>query len=306
VLLVVFGHYGGWGMLAGKALAAVVSMTVALVISRRWLGGNWRTQYARESLHFGVPLVPHFLLALGLVAADRFILQHYRNLTEVGIYSMAYTLGMAMYLVTAAVSLAWSPTFYRLAKGDDRDRRMLDRLSTGICLGLIAVASFGTLIARDFTRLFLDARYSAAGQVVPWVIAGYLFHGVFSLMQLPAMQAKRTRSFFLVSGAALLLNIALNLWWVPRWGMYGSAYATTAAYFLEAVIMFFIGNRLFKVHLAWGRLAIAGLFYVLLLAVNQFASATTWYPAMAVAGVSALLVCGLAMRPYFTSETTAP
>jgi O-antigen/teichoic acid export membrane protein len=299
VLLVVVFRYGAWGMLAGKALAAVVCMAVALILSRHWLGGSWRREYARQTLDFGIPLVPHQLLALGLVAADRFILQHYRSLTEVGIYSIAYALGMVTYLVTGAVMLAWSPTFYRLAKGDEQDRSLIDRLSTAILLSLVAIASFGTLIARDFTRLFLDARYSAAGEIVPWVIAGYVFHGVFSLMQLPAMQAKRTRSFFVISGVALVLNVALNLWWVPRWGMYGSAYATTAAYFAEAVIMFFIGNRLFKIRLAWGRLAAAAAFYALLLAVCEFAPAGVWYPAMGVAGFGALLVCGLALRPYF-------
>jgi O-antigen/teichoic acid export membrane protein len=50
------------------------------------------------------------------ILADRFILAHYRDLSEVGIYSLAYSLGMVMFLVTRSLSQAWLPMFFELAR----------------------------------------------------------------------------------------------------------------------------------------------------------------------------------------------
>ena len=60
------------------------------------------------------------------------------------------------------------------------------------------------------------------------------------------------------SGVALAANLALNIALIPRWGMYGAAWATTAAYGLEALVMYGYAQRIF--HLPYRRTAIvAGL-----------------------------------------------
>jgi len=101
---------GAVGMLGGKLMGAAGSLLVAAIVSRKWWAGGFEWKLVRESLPFALPILPHLLLALGLVVADRFILEYYRNLAEVGVYSVAYTFGMVMYLVTASISQAWSPS----------------------------------------------------------------------------------------------------------------------------------------------------------------------------------------------------
>jgi O-antigen/teichoic acid export membrane protein len=289
VVLVVFLRRGAVGLLAGKAIAGALCVAVALIATRNWLAGAWRPSYALQTLRLGMPLVPHQLLALGLVAGDRFILKHYRALPEVGIYSMAYTLGSAMYLVTLAVMLAWTPSYFQLARAGVGGYRQLVRASNTILLGLIAIAAFGTAIAQTFTRFFLDPRYSAAGRLVPWVISGYLFHAVFSLMQLPAMHKRRSGALVLPSSIALGLNIGLNLWWVPRWGMWGSAWATAVSYLIEAALMFAIGQRLFPVRFATKRLLLALAVYVMFFIVNE--SLPPVGPATLVTATAATAAC---------------
>jgi Na+-driven multidrug efflux pump len=48
-----------------------------------------------------------------------------------------------------------------------------------------------------------------------------------------------------VAGSAALLNLILNFWWIPIWGIVGSAYATFAAYFLALVLSVILGRRIF-------------------------------------------------------------
>src|SRR5207249_3977473 len=128
----------------------------------------------------------------GLVVADRFILERYRSLDEVGLYSLAYTLGMVMYLVSLSIAQAWQTIYFDTARaGDVTGRSMLGRLSSSLAIFLSAIAFIGVLIAPELTSV-LDARYRAVGRLIPWIIGGYLLHALFGLFHLSALQGKRT------------------------------------------------------------------------------------------------------------------
>lgn len=287
LILVVAMHWGALGMLAGKFAAAVLSAVLALVLLWRWLGGGWDWAHVRESLPVSLPLVPHSLMALGLVLADRFVLQRYRSLDEVGIYTLAYTLGMAMYLVTMSTGQAWQPIFFDVAQQGESARGVLARMATGLFVLWALVAAFGSVIAQDFMRV-MDVHYRAAGMVIPWVIAGYLMHGLFALLHLAAVQAKRTHFILFASAAACVINIGLNLLWVPRYGMFGAAWATVIAYALEALFMYGYAQRVFPVaYRPLKLLGICGAFAIALGATQLAGPGATLRPLLMLAGFAA-------------------
>jgi O-antigen/teichoic acid export membrane protein len=191
-------------------------------------------------------LIPHLVMASGLVVADRFILQHYRNLSEVGVYSLAYTFGMVMYLVTQSLSQAWLPMFFELASDHEKNRERLGHICSWLTVLLAAIASIGILLSPIFIHITLDSRYQPAANIVPLVVLGYLFHALFSLFDLSILQAKRTASVFSISLLAFAVNMALNFAAIPRWGIYGAAWATAIAYMVEAVGAFFLAQRSFS------------------------------------------------------------
>ena len=242
---VVVRHGGVIGMLKGKLVAAAFTFLLAAWSMRSLLSARFQWRFVRESLSFSLPLVPHLAMAYGLIVADRFILQHYRGLSEVGIYSLAYTFGMVMFLVTQSLSQAWLPMFFELAEGGEGNRRMLGRTCSGLAIFLVGLACLGILLSPVFLHAFLDYRYRAAARLVPWVVMGYLFHAWFSLFQLSILQAKRTASVFMISLIAFIVNLALNFAMVPRWGMDGAAWATTIAYGVEAIGAFLLAQRFF-------------------------------------------------------------
>jgi len=235
-LVVIFPH-GAAGMLWGKFGAAAFAALIALALSRSWLKARFVWRYVRETLPVSLPLVPHQLMALGLVVADRFILQHYRPLSEVGIYSLAYTCGMAMFLVSSSILQAFSPIYFEAARAGAAARRPLARLAEGVVSMWGAIAVAGIFVSPFFARI-LDARYEQVGRLIPLVIAAYLLHALFTLFQLQTLEGGKTRFVLYASSIALLVNLSLNLLWIPRWGMYGAAYATVVGYAVEALVMF--------------------------------------------------------------------
>ena len=259
---VVVLHRGAVGMLKGKLVAALLAFLVAAWKMHPLLIARFQWRFVRETLSFSLPLVPHQVMAGGLIVADRFILDHYRNLNEVGVYSVAYTMGMVMFLVTQSLSQAWLPIFFELARGDEDNYRVLGRIGSGLAILLLAIACLGILLSPSFIELALDVRYHAAIRLVPLVIMGYLFHAFFTLCNLSIMQANRTKFILLISGTAFTANMILNFVMIPRWGMYGAAWATTIAYAIEALIAYLFAQRFFVLSYAvpqiLGGLTVAG------------------------------------------------
>jgi len=245
IFQVVVYRGGALGMLRGKFFAAVITLLIAAWTMRTLFVARFEWGFIRESLLFGLPLVPHLVMASALVVADRFILEHYRGLSEVGVYSLAYTFGMIMFLVTQSLSQAWLPMFFDLAGSGSENRALLGRICSGLALLLAALACVGMLLSPLFINLCLDPRYRSAASIVPLVVMGYLFHGLFSLFDLSLLHSKRTTSVFVISLLAFSANLALNFALIPRWGMYGAAWATTIAYAIEALGTFLMAQHFF-------------------------------------------------------------
>ncbi len=282
VYAVAVRHDGAVGMLSGKLAASFAIFVVAAWSMRKFLLARFQWRFVRETLTFSLPLVPHQVMAGGLIVADRFILEHYRDVNEVGIYSLAYTIGMVMFLVTQSLAQAWTPMFFEFAGGAHDNRRVLGRMSSGLLIVLIALACTGILFAPQFVHHGLSGQYRAADRIIPIVIMGYLFHAFFSLLTLSIMHAKRTSYIFVISSLACAVNILLNFVLIPRWGMYGAAWATFIAYACEALCAFAIAQRLFALPYRLGEIvpAVAICGGALWLTQTSWAVAQQWWAAL--------------------------
>src|SRR5207249_396063 len=85
--LVVGMRWGAFGLLTGRFVGAAIAAVAAILLLRRWLDGGWHGAYFRQTLSVSLPLVPHQFMAMALLVADRFVLDRYRSLAEVGLYS---------------------------------------------------------------------------------------------------------------------------------------------------------------------------------------------------------------------------
>lgn len=109
--------------------------------------------------------------------------------------------------------------------------------------GLAAIASIGVVVAAPVVHTFLDARYESAAALVPLVLGAYLINSFYYLFELQAFQQKRTSIVAVVTAFACAINIATNVWLVPKWGVFGAAVATIAAYIAQAIAMYVFVRR---------------------------------------------------------------
>ncbi len=78
--------------------------------------------------------------------------------------------------------------------------------------------------------------YSAAWPVFWILCAGTFCLGLDDIFSSHLLGLKRPQWNTLISAAMLVLNVLLNLWWIPRRGIVGAAWATTVAYALGTLL----------------------------------------------------------------------
>jgi O-antigen/teichoic acid export membrane protein len=157
----------------------------------------------------------------------------------------------------SAFEPAWQPFVYAQARRPEAPA-MLARVVTyafaaflAVCLGVAVLG--GDLLVWMTPRN--PAFWSAAG-IVPVVALAYLLHGAFLLGSIGIGIEKRARYYPMITAASAATNVGGNFLLIPRFGIFGAAWATVASYAVMAGLGVLISRRLYPVPFESGRLAV--------------------------------------------------
>jgi O-antigen/teichoic acid export membrane protein len=256
VLLVVVWEQGALGVIAGNFTGTLVVYLALLGYRREQLGLSFDRPLLRDMQRFGLPLVPSALALIAINFGDRFFLARLADLTEVGLYEIGARIASAMVLLLTAFRTAWPAFAYSL---DDEDEAR--RTYAFVLTYLVSIASWLALaiglLAPWLVRLLTQPEfYEGAEVVAPLAFAFALFAG-YVVVSIGVGRARRTGMNWAVTGAAALLNVALNLLLVPEYGMQGSAAATLASFALLFALMTWRAQKVFPVDYQWRRVTTA-------------------------------------------------
>ncbi len=289
LVLVVGFRQGALGYLLGGLAGAVVAAVWYTGIAVRNVRVTIRAAVLWPALAYSLPLVPHALAGWVLELSDRAILSRFVPLAQVGIYSLGYQVGTALGLVVVAFNNAWVPYLFKTlaANGQDQDRR-LARLAGYFVMVLCFSALGFALMVEPMLRLVVAPAYLPAAAIAPWVIGANVLYGLYVIPIGLLFWKDETRRIPLVTLAAAAVNVGLNLWLVPRYGIAAAAWSTLAAYAVMCAAAWSFAHRIRPFPHEYGRLA-----RTLAAAVALYALGSL-LPSWGVLGVSARVAVWLA------------
>jgi O-antigen/teichoic acid export membrane protein len=242
--LVIGAGNGAQGLLLGDLAGAAALAVACLVISRKNVSFSMDRDMLAEGLFFAFPLVSNYLAHQVLAVSDRFVIDVFHGSGAVGIYSIAYRFASVLVMVNLAMNRSLTPIVNRscrdLARGagvrdEKRVRRglgdsMMFFATVVVVLGIIAIA-----LSPELVRYIMASQYAASASLTSWVILGAVMQG-FSLVTVHVLlYHRRTGLLAGITVATALLNILLNLIFVPAHGPLAAAVTTLACYAILAV-----------------------------------------------------------------------
>lgn len=232
LLITVLLVLGGLGI--GAAFIAMpISVWTATVLALVWLRRLVRrlppqpaTYQPRALFSFSSISWLAALATTGLIWADTLLLGFYSDSAQVGIYSVATRLVMLAAFVMAPINSAFQPYIAHLFhRGEMRDLEQMYRTTTSWIVRL-SLPSFIALLVFPQRMLELFGPQFTAGASVTMILAlGKLVDASTGPCGLMLNMSGRVRTNMVDNVVALVLNVALNVALIPRYGINGAAIA---------------------------------------------------------------------------------
>ncbi|MGH9321333.1 MAG: polysaccharide biosynthesis C-terminal domain-containing protein [Vicinamibacteria bacterium] len=253
-LWLVVNGYGVTGVLAADVVASLLFVLALLPTLIRNLAASFSGPMLAQAAAFGLPKVPHGLAQQVLNLSDRKLIEIFATLAESGLYHIGYVMGTGVKFFLSAFELAWAPFVYgQLAKPDAP--RILARVATYAFAALFGIGLLNAIFGRELLFLMAKPRFHAAHPVIPIVVLAYVMQGVFALTSIGIGISKKSGYFPMMTFSAAALNVLLNLFLIPRYGILGAAWSTVAGYALMAALGAYLGQRHYPIPFEWGRLS---------------------------------------------------
>jgi O-antigen/teichoic acid export membrane protein len=278
-VLFVVGGAGWWGPLAGMGVGMALAVTA--VWRRDWAGVKPGIDLGVlvGLARYGVPLAMTVALTSVIGTSDRYLIAWMKGEDAAGLYSVAVDFtAQTITLLMTSIHMAMFPVAVRAwdrGGAAEARKRMAANASMLMALGVPCVIGLG-LLAPGVAHTFLGDRFrNAAVGIIPLVALGTFLAGMKNCHFDAAFQfVHRTVSQVWIVLAAAVLNVALNMVAIPRWGIEGAAGASAVAYVAAIAMTVVIGRGHFAVPLPAGDAArvllAAGVMGMLLVPVRQY------------------------------------
>ncbi|MFH1144629.1 MAG: oligosaccharide flippase family protein [Candidatus Eisenbacteria bacterium] len=234
-----------WALAGGPreaAIAWMIAQTVAPLLTLVWIvrlvRPRWQSiaECARASLRFGAEAYLANLVWTILLRAGGLMLAYLNGAAAVGIYSIAILMGETLWYLPRSLTVALNP---RVAAGCQTDVMRLSLRAVRIALWMVVAASLALLlIGQPLIRLVFGEAFSASFRPLMLLLPGIVAGAIASPIALYFTQYKgRPRVNAGVAALGLLVNLVLNVLWIPAYGASGAAGASTCAYLLVGGLM---------------------------------------------------------------------
>ncbi len=185
---------------------------------------------------------------------------------QLGIYGANYKVAVILLVFLQAFRFAYEPFIFSRSKeaGEGKFQAYRDAMKYFVAFALLIY--LGVMFYLDFVRYLISPRYFSGLVVVPIVMMGELFFGIFYNLSVWYKLTDRTVYGMWFSLTGLAVTIVMNVILVPRIGYMGCAIGALCSYGTMMLASYFIGNKKYPVGYPVGRIlsyfGVAAVLYV--------------------------------------------
>lgn len=237
-------HWGVKGFMLAVILSDLCSAIFLFIVARLHVNLNIRyynKRLATSMMRFAVPLIPTVVMWVITGFSDRLFIRymHSSKVTlgdaAAGIYGYATKVPNLISMVSTIFFQAWNMS--AIMENDSKDRSQFYGKVYKAYEALLLIVS-ACLIAgvQIITPIFVSTKnFGAYGSVyiyTPVLVLAALFMCLDQFLSSIYTATKHTKNSFWTSFAASAVNIVLNFFLIPEWGIQGAAIATFLSYYL--------------------------------------------------------------------------
>jgi len=277
------------GGLFGVLLAFILGYMVILIVVMAFLFARFPGRERSVTARYDVRILLAFSLPLAFAAVareimvylDTIMLGFYETARQVGIYNAAVPLYRILPIFLMALGFIYAPVAARLI--GEKKEGALDRLYTSVTKWLFLLTIPGLCICLFYPSgtiaLLFGSRYTEAAFALQMLAVGELVHTLLGPNARTLVAYGRTRIVMVATIATAAVNLLLNLWLIPRYGINGAAVATAVSLVLLNLLVSWLLYRHYRIQPFHSS-------YIKPLLLSAACLAVLYYPLKAAVGIS--------------------
>ncbi len=243
VYFIAYAGRGVWGFVLSKLVVTGISVAVLLWVVLRETGRRFHWGSARRMVRFGGPLMLSSVSMFIIHFSDRFFLNHFASLADVGIYALAYKLGfLVTYLVGQPFGSVWNVSLFAHVE-EHRWKEKFARIFSSLAFFLLFAATGIAVFADGMLALSVSRAYLAAAVLVPVIALGYAFRETGDFFRGMLFINKRVLLFGRITICCAVLNLGLDWMLIKQYGSAGAAWATLLTWLAYMAACWILASR---------------------------------------------------------------
>lgn len=253
VILVMVFRQGITGMLRSMTMAYVISSVYLLCGMREFLHFSniqFDTKLAKVMLAYSILLVPNCISWWVMNTSDRLMLTFMIGSSFTGIYSIACKFPTIVTVIHTLFYQAWQEQ--AVIEYDSKNR---DSYYTRVFNVYMQLAFCAVFMLIPFSKLVIvyvmDKSYLSAYQYIGVLYLGSLFSSFSGFYGTGYISAKDTKNAMSTTMVGAIINIAINLLFIKKLGIWAACISTLAAYVVVWCIRVIQTKKYFHIAVEW-------------------------------------------------------
>jgi O-antigen/teichoic acid export membrane protein len=243
IYFIAFLRMGVWGFILAKLIVTSLGTTYLLAVLFRETGLHFAADAAKRIARFSAPLAVSGAAFFVIHFADRFFLNHYATLSEVGVYALAYKFGfLVTYLVGQPIGSVWNVSLYSHV-GAEYWRKNFARIAMYLVFFLLLAAVGLGVFIRETLSVIASPAYAPAALLVPVIAFAYAFREVGDFYRGVLFINKRVALFGRITVSCAVLNLILNWALISQYKALGAAWATLLTWAVYMIACWVLAYR---------------------------------------------------------------
>jgi len=201
----------------------------------------------KRMFKYGAPLIPAVLLLFVIQYCDRFMINHFLGLGELGIYAIGIRMASIIALIFIGFRFAWGPYVFNNYK-NPRTREVVGLLFKYLFLLSMLLVLIIVLFSPELLFILTTKSYYAAHKVIPLLTWSTILYTIGAYFSFGFGIAEKNIFSLYINLVAAALNVLLNYLFIPRFGIKGAALATCISMLIFFLLSLSLSNRFYKIN----------------------------------------------------------
>ncbi|MFH1359469.1 MAG: flippase [Candidatus Omnitrophota bacterium] len=246
VVFVFMLGFGVNGALTAYILSSVTIAALTVILLRKIIPGHFlfsKKQLA-SWIKFGLKGYSGNLAQLLNYRLDMFLVALFLNPSAVGYYSIAVAFAEGLWMIPRALATALFPRISALSNAKTNGPTAQISRHNFFVIGVLSLLC--ALFVRPMIGLLFGDLFLPSAQPLLILLPGVAIFGGARVLASDLFGRGRPEFASFAAFLSLVINVALNLYLIPRWGISGAAFASTMAYSAAAALIFVAYKKISK------------------------------------------------------------